>query len=343
MKYTQIIQTNENMIAWNLLDIAGDDLLIMDQSGEILLHNRNTGTHQNLKTDSLSENNVQGFFQEANLQHIKLLVPQVVESQSSCSYVEKQDSHWYQTTICPFKQTENSEPFIAIHRRDITQLIETEEKLKKVTIQMINAQEDERNRISRDLHDEIGQRMTALLFELRSTRDLVIHGQSIREGVIDNLIRGFESVLKHIRQIFYQLHPPSLNKVELSKVLEGFCSNFEETSRLHVDFSCQNEFPVLPETYTMAIYRFVQEGLTNVFRHARATSAWINLDYSNCEINITLEDDGRGFDATTLREGLGIQGIRERFFILGGSFEIESVTGKGTQISGCLPFPMKKG
>jgi signal transduction histidine kinase len=338
MKNSQILPTDIKTIAWDMLDFAGDELFIVDQTGEILSLNQNAGAHLNQKPRNNPQKNISGFFQETNSHHIKLLLSQVLDTQNPVSFVEKQGSHWYQTTIYPYKPTDDRAAVIAIYRRDITQLIETQEKLKRVTIQLVNAQEDERNRISRDLHDEIGQRMTALLFELRSTRDQLVHGQTITEGSINSLIRGFESVLKHIRQIFYQLHPPSLNKVELSKVLEGFCSTFQETSRLQIDFSCQKEFPMLPDTHTMAIYRFIQEGLTNVSTHARATSAWINLDYSNNEINVTLEDNGHGFDVSTMREGLGIQGIRERFFILGGSFEIESVKGKGTQVSGTLPF-----
>jgi len=121
-------------------------------------------------------------------------------------------------------------------------------------------------------------------------------------------------------------------------VLEAFCSTFEETNNLHVDFSCQEEIPELPDIYDKAIYRFVQEGLANVAKHARASSAWINLDYTDGDLNISVEDNGQGFNMNSIIEGIGLHGIRERFLMLGGSMDIESSSGKGTRLSGTIPF-----
>jgi signal transduction histidine kinase len=124
----------------------------------------------------------------------------------------------------------------------------------------------------------------------------------------------------------------------LSTVLAGFCSTFEETNNVHVDFSYQEGIPELPENYVKAIYRFVQEGLTNVAKHAKASAAWINLDYIDDDLNISVEDNGLGFDLKRVHEGIGLHGIRERFLMLGGSIEIESAPGKGTHLSGTIPF-----
>ena len=153
-------------------------------------------------------------------------------------------------------------------------------------MELVTAQEEERHRISQDLHDDVGQKMTALLFELRAIKDTIEHEQKVSIKDIDDVIHNMETIIKHVRQIFYQLHPPSLSKMELTKVLEAFCSTFEETNNLRVDFSCQEEIPELPDAYDKAIYRFVQEGLTNVVKHAGASSVWINLDYTEGDLNI---------------------------------------------------------
>ncbi|MEL7658319.1 MAG: sensor histidine kinase, partial [Bacillota bacterium] len=267
---------------------------------------------------------------------------QVIETGKPITFVMKEKDRWLRILIYPVCQKENNKS-VAICNRDITSQIEAEERLKRTVFKLVTTQENERYRISRDLHDEVGQRMTGLMFDLRTIKESIIKEQKISLNVIDNTIRNFETILKNIRQIFYQLHPPSLDKVELPLVLEAFCSTFEERNKIEVDFSCQKEFPSLPEAYAIAIYRFIQEGLTNIAKHSHALSAWISLDYSDNEISIFMEDNGQGFDTKTAREGLGLQGIQERFFPLDGSIEIDSTLGKGTQLSGILPFKVNKG
>jgi len=94
----------------------------------------------------------------------------------------------------------------------------------------------------------------------------------------------------------------------------------------------------LPDNYVFAIYWFVQEGLTNILKHAKASAAWINLDYIEDDLNISVEDNGLGFNLKMNHEGIGLQGIRKRFTMLGGNVEIESSPGMGTRLSGTIPF-----
>lgn len=329
--------------AWEIFDAYGDEVFIVDRSGKLLFINEIALNRRKDFSKDIIGTHFNDLFLDSNIQNFQFIFNQVVETGQSIVFVKKEKDRWIRTLIYPIYQQEGCLTSIAICNRDITRQIEAEEKLKKTTIELVNTQENERYRISRDLHDEVGQRMTSLIFELKTIKGALTKKQDISVNDIDNIIRNFETVLKHIRQIFYQLRPPSLDKVELPVVLEAFCSTFEETNNVKIDFSCQKEFPLLPETLIIAIYRFVQEGLTNIAKHSHATSAWINLDYSDNEISVILEDNGQGFDIKSTREGLGLHGIRERFFPLGGSIEIESIIGKGTQISGILPFEVNKG
>jgi PAS domain S-box-containing protein len=329
--------------AWELLDAYGDDVYIVDLTGKILFVNDCACRRNNQTPEAVIGKHLKQYFLDLNLQNFLIIFNQVIATGKPITYVMKVKDRWLKTLIYPVCQKNNSINKIAICLRDITSQIDAEEKLKRAVLKLVTAQENERYRISRDLHDEVGQRMTGLIFELRTIKESLINEHNVSISVIDNIIRNFETVLKHIRQVFYQLHPPSLNKVELPLVLEAFCSTFEETNHIKVDFSSQQEFPSLPEAYAIAIYRFVQEGLTNIAKHSHALSAWINLDYSDNEISILLEDNGQGFDVKNSREGLGLQGIRERFILLDGSIEIESTIGKGTQLSGILPFMVNKG
>ena len=123
----------------------------------------------------------------------------------------------------------------------------------------------------------------------------------------------------------------------LPRALEALCASFGQPSGLRVDLSCPPDLPPIPALQAMVAYRLVQEGLHNAARHARATSLWINLDYAEGKLTVSLEDDGQGFDPARATSGMGLQGIRDRFLLLGGTFEIESAPGRGTRLSGSVP------
>jgi signal transduction histidine kinase len=210
--------------------------------------------------------------------------------------------------------------------------------LKNVALRLITIQEDERRRISQDLHDDIGQRMTGLILNLRSIKNSMPPDHKAIINQLDTSISDLEITTRQLRQIFYQLYPPSLNKMALTKVLSAFCTSFAETNRLRIDFSCKEEIPTVSNVYATAIYRFIQEGLTNSVKHANATAAWVNLDATENEISVSLEDNGTGFDVRSIEAGMGLTGIRERFYYLNGIFEIESSKDRGTRLFGSLPI-----
>jgi signal transduction histidine kinase len=107
---------------------------------------------------------------------------------------------------------------------------------------------------------------------------------------------------------------------------------------LKVEFSAQEDLPPVGQVGATACYRFVQEGLANVVRHAEASLVWISVDCSDESISISLEDNGRGFDPSSSSSGLGLAGIRERILGLNGSFEIDSAPGKGARLTASLPL-----
>lgn len=330
-------------LTWKILELYGDELFLLDKTGTVTTVNSIVCDRYGVDVKKLIGSNIHDYFKDANFKNFEIIFNQVIETNEPTIFTQKVKDRWLMTLIYPFQMGENAENVFAVSNRDISHQIEAEEKLKRNVFKLVTAQENERYRISRDLHDEVGQRMTTLIIGLKTMKEALVKNQIISLDHLESLIQNFESVLRHIRQIFYQLHPPSLDKVELPSVLEGFCSTFEESHPINVDFSYTKDFPTLPEAYTIAIYRFVQEGLTNVAKHSHASAAWITLDFSDDEISIFLEDNGQGFDPKLHREGLGLLGIRERFFPLDGTLEIESRKGKGTHLSGILPFNANRG
>jgi two-component system sensor histidine kinase UhpB len=254
------------------------------------------------------------------------------------SFIEKDEDRWIEMLIHPINGDNSALEEVAFQARDVTAQIEAEEALKRISLQLITVQEDERRRISQDLHDEIGQQMTALLLELRSAQSAAVTDRSVDADQIRDATRNLEEIMKGLRQVFYQLYPPSLHNVALIKVLSALCSSFTRSTGIHVDLSSQNDFPALSNVYEVTLYRFVQEGLANAAKHGKAGSIWINLDATDDEISISVEDDGLGFHPNETLSGLGLRGIRERFLMLKGSLEVESAPGKGTKLFGSLPM-----
>lgn len=219
-------------------------------------------------------------------------------------------------------------------------------RLSALSRQVITAQEEERKRVSRELHDEAGQSLTALGINL----ELLHHdlsGQS--QSLID---RARESVaitkqtLKSIRSLARQLRPPALDTLGLSGALEQLSRDVERSTKLKVSISAQ-EIGKVDDLTSLTLYRFVQEALTNVNKHAKASHAEVCVEKLETGIQVSVKDDGKGFDSSEelkkpRRAGrLGLVGMRERLALVSGRLEIQSTPGGGTVLTAYVPFPEK--
>jgi len=321
-----------------LLDIETDQIIWCDLSGNVIFVNTSAARRFCKNENDIINNSIWNVYPESIKAHHQILWNQAIRNGHPLKVKNKLQESWFETTFSPISGGEGKAESVVLIAREISSVIEAEDRYKQVLLQLINAQEDERNRISRDLHDEIGQRMTSLVLQLRMVKDSIENGKQITVDEIRNSVRDLETINKQVRQIFYQLYPPSLNRMALSKVLAAFCTTMGEANNLQIDFNCQVELLDLKETQNLAIYRFFQEGLNNVIKHAVASAAWINLDCSDGYINLSLEDNGKGFDQDEVDYGVGLRGISERFSLLNGKIKIESDPGKGTRISGVLPI-----
>ena len=204
-----------------------------------------------------------------------------------------------------------------------------EQRLKQLTQQLVTVQEAERRRISQDLHDDIGQAMTALILQLNTVCPKLAPDQTEARDQLQESIRIVEALTNQVRELAYQLRPPALDSMPLAKALASLCSSFAQRSSMEVHFSTDPDLPPVPNIQATALYRLVQEGLTNTVKHARAASVWVSLDYADGEICLSVEDNGEGFDPKDVSDGMGLQGIRDRFMILNGNLNIESAPGLG--------------
>jgi signal transduction histidine kinase len=210
--------------------------------------------------------------------------------------------------------------------------IELSERVGRSAVQaLLEGQELERRRLARELHDETGQALASILLGLKS-----LEAQVGTEPVA-SIRKLVGSALDDVRRLTVELRPPALDDFGLGPALERLTTLSAERSGIDIQLSVRSRLRLTPDRET-ALYRIVQEALTNVIKHAGARSVSIIVMPSGDAVRAVIEDDGAGFDPARVREGaLGLVGIRERVSLLGGRFEIESAPGDGTTLVIELP------
>jgi len=217
-------------------------------------------------------------------------------------------------------------------------------ELQRLSARLVSAQEDERRTVARELHDEVGQALTAVKAELAVAEQSV--GADPRAVAA---LSGARSVTEHaltsVRDLSQLLRPAMLDDFGLPDTLKWYVRKFSDRTSIRTELIEDGLSERLPADIEVGAYRAIQEGLTNVARHARATSCRVFVQRLSASLVVTVEDDGCGFqadsDAPVRSAGLGLVGIRERAVNLGGTFRIESGRGKGTRLT--VEFPLAIG
>lgn len=221
------------------------------------------------------------------------------------------------------------------------ELARSRHELQRLSLRLVEAQESERRSISRELHDEIGQSLGALLVDLsRLSASLPPDRPEIKEQV-DRMKSVAESSVQAVRNIALLLRPSMLDDLGLGPALEWQGREVSRRSEIEVDVNAQSPFDELSPEYATTIYRLVQEALNNAVRHSGAKTAHVDVEQTGGGIRVRISDDGHGFDPKHTR-GLGILGMEERVRHLNGQFTVDSAPGRGTSIVAELPLPPQK-
>jgi two-component system, NarL family, sensor histidine kinase DevS len=201
---------------------------------------------------------------------------------------------------------------------------------------VVSAQEQERRRLARELHDETGQALTSILLGLHTIEEA--EGAEEMKAAVGDVRELVRSTLQDVRELAVELRPKALDDFGLVAALERLTSSFQEQTGISLAFqSTLGPDRLLPEVET-ALYRIVQESLTNIVKHSRAAGVSILVGRKDGAASVVVEDDGIGFDpARTREEGLGLIGMRERVALLGGRLTIESRPGAGTTFVAEVP------
>jgi two-component system sensor histidine kinase UhpB len=211
---------------------------------------------------------------------------------------------------------------------------------------LMQAQEDERLRLARDLHDQTGQSLAAAMLDLKAMEPLIVESGRGRLRAIET---QFEKIGQALHRVAWELRPAAIDELGLASTLVSYVEEWSAQFGIAADFHCRDaQLDTVPVEIRTTLYRLVQEGLTNIAKHApECSSVSVVIDRSGGTLRLTIEDNGPGFDPSTQRAGsrdagLGIAGMRERVALLGGSLEIESTAGRGTTIYARIPIEAER-
>ncbi len=230
--------------------------------------------------------------------------------------------------------------FLSSDLRQVGEVIEDAREKQKFGLKIIEAQEAERKKLSREIHDGPAQMMANVL--LRSELiERIYQERGIDEAL--NEIRDLRKMVKislaEVRRIIYDLRPMALDDLGLVPTLSKYLANFEEHNRINVTFKHIGRDKRIPEEYEVALFRMVQEGVQNAYKHAESTEIKVKIEIKPTKVIIIIKDDGKGFDTKNLKEGtFGLMGMKERVNMLKGELTIQSKINVGTCISIVVPM-----
>jgi signal transduction histidine kinase len=221
-----------------------------------------------------------------------------------------------------------------------TALLQNRGELRALAANLLQSQGDERRRLSRELHDDLSQKVAKLQFDVETLeQELPSDFPLWKTGLLS--IRDEVGALSNdIRRIAYQLHPSSLDHLGLSVALRSLCNEFAEREKLHVKFVARKVPRQIPADIASSLYRVVQEALRNVAKHAGTTEVSLTLAGAPDRLSLTIRDNGTGFDPRSVqgKGGLGLISMQERVRLVNGEFSLTARPGHGVSIAIQVPL-----
>jgi PAS domain S-box-containing protein len=337
-----------------IMRVALDAIITIDDTGRIIeLNAAAEGIFTHLRTSKLVGENImeiippslRPWFQDGLKNHFSGEKGPVVGSRIELPVLRADKSRFYaEFTITRIKL--KGQPTFTVYIRDITQRKRAEEELRSLPLRIIKAQEVERSRVARELHDGVNQIIASVKMRIRNAQEGLPSFQAATREILGRCDGLLTKALEENRRIAHNLHPADLNNLGFAAACESFCKEFR--SRTSMDVQCRIKLPAkdrLPPGIELTLFRIVQEAINNIEKYAHAKTAQLQIGLQNGHIRLKIEDDGRGFDPKQIKRtkkkkghGLGLANMRERALSLGGNCEIISVPKKGTTITVRIPY-----
>lgn len=248
---------------------------------------------------------------------------------------------WVLAVAAPRRNGDGSFAGLIGYGSDITDQKLAEEALRDVGGRMIEAQEQERSRIARELHDDICQKLAVLSMQLEMSKSPSSAVGSAANRQIEDMRRNCTSIAEDVQALSHELHSSRLDYLGLEVALESFCQEISQQQNINVDCRCENVPETLTKAISLSLFRIAQEGVHNSLKYSGADRCSVLLRGGVRSIELEVGDSGDGFDVEIARGGksLGLISMQERAHLVNGNFRIESVIGGGTRILVIIPLP----
>lgn len=227
----------------------------------------------------------------------------------------------------------------------MTRILESAKNRQLLGLKIILAQEEERKRIAREIHDGLAQNMANMVLRTEITeRMLAKEAYNAVRNELSDLKLSVRSGIEEVRKIIFNLRPMALDDLGLVPTLRKFVQDYEEKAKIRTKFEMVGKEIRLPSGMEVAIYRLVQETFSNVHKHAQATHVTLELTFQQQMVKLTVSDNGMGFSTENIDKKIangthyGLMGMRERVELLEGRMDIESTVGVGTKVSMVIPI-----
>jgi signal transduction histidine kinase len=206
---------------------------------------------------------------------------------------------------------------------------------RETLVRIVEAQEEERGRIARELHDEFGQHLASVLLGLRLVEQVGVADEA--RAAMSELVQTINAAISQLRTLAIELRPTALDDLGLVAALERLTESYARRTGLRVELVVDDIADRLPPLVETTVYRVVQESLTNIAKHGAAESVIVRGEVRGSELVVTVVDDGKGFDSNTQPGGFGLNSMRERSEMVAGTVRVTSLPGKGTTVELRVP------
>ena len=334
----------------SLVESAEDSIYLVDKNCTYLFVNRKHLSRLGLAADKSMGRTYAEFHSEDDTKELVGKVREVFETGKSVQHVHRsrRDGGYFLRTLSPIKEPDGRTIAVTVVSKDITDRKRAEERIRSLNQQLIKTQEIERQRLSCDLHDNLAQDLSTLKIRLDTLFDDQPDISAEKRKKVFELSTMVKRAIMGVRNLAYDLHPTSLNQLGMVQTLNRYCQEFSERNGLDVDFSSVGlDSTKLDFDTEIALYRLIQEGLSNIQKHAGASHVSVRLVTSHPHIILRIEDNGKGFMLKRRLKGaleekrMGIQSMGQRVALLNGKIEIKSRPGRGTRIVVEVPYKEK--
>lgn len=339
----------------SLIETVEDSILVIDKYLKVIFANSQLLNQWELELDGIMNQPINNIIKNRKLANTIKKVLELEKSERFDFYTEIDDKkYWFNTIITPQYDENNQIISTLCVFRDFTKrkliedqlqelivtLKDQQRSLSRLSKELIRVQEDERKRISRDLHDVIGQRLTAVSLNLEAVKSGAFSEQELGKRIEDSS-QLVQTTIKDVQEFSFSLRPMILDDIGLIPAMHIFGKNFSNRTGIKIDIKGEKFLEAIDSDIKIVLYRAFQEGLTNVAKHAQAKNVLISFTTEPDGIKMFIIDDGIGMKKASKknedRRGLGLLGMEERLKNIGGTIKIGTVNNKGTKLTISAP------